>query len=100
LRNTLCSNTIRLASKCLHTNWHLYPALVNWRNFFVSALVFAKNSKTALLLQKIVEIPYFSDFLVPLHLGLRGTLKSDEILSLLYPSTWTCGVFFFFFQKF
>jgi len=32
-------------------------------------------------------------------LELRGILKSDEILSLLYPATWTCGVFFYFFSK-
>jgi len=30
-----------------------------FRNFFVSALVFAKNSKTVLLFKKIAEIPYF-----------------------------------------
>ena len=63
-------------------------------NFFIYALVFAKNSKKVLLLQKIAEIPYF---LVPLHLKLRGTLKSGENLSSLYPATWTCGVLFHFF---
>jgi len=28
-------------------------------NFFVYALVFSQNSKTALLLKKIAEMPYF-----------------------------------------
>jgi len=66
--------------------------------------------------KKLQKCPTFSDFLVPLHLELRGTLKSDEFFVLIVPlyldlrgiflffsenfkylSTLTCGVFSCFF---
>jgi len=47
------------------------------------------------------KCPTFSYTLVPLHLHLRGTLKSNETLSLLYPASGTCEVLFnFFFEIF
>jgi len=46
-----------------------------YRNFFVSALVLVKNSKTALLFQKIAEIPYFFRLSGTPPLGVAGYPK-------------------------
>ena len=65
------------------------------------ALVFAKNSKTALLFQKIAEIPYFFWLSGTPPLGVAGYPKKWQNFVLIIPRNLDLrGIFLFFFRKF
>ena len=75
--------------------------MINFEFFLFMPLFFPKIPKLSYFYKNLQKCPTFSYTLVPLHLQLRGTLKSDENLSLLYPATWTCEeLFHFFFRNF
>ena len=79
---------------------HMYfPSYHIWKKFIFLPYFLPKIPKLPYFFKKLHKCPTFSDFLVPLHLELRGTLKSDEFFVLIVPLYLVLrGIFVFFFK--
>ena len=80
-----------------------YTKMINghtFLEFFFLPYFLPKILKLPYFFKKLHSYPTFSDFLVKLHLELRGTLKSDEIFVLIIPRNFNSklrGSFLIFF---